>query len=145
MSLKKALSAISILICFIFISKSYSQITNITITQTNVSCKNGNNGTATAIHDGTLPFTYAWTTSPAQTTQTATGLSAGNYTVVVTDQTSASATATVVITEPDLLTVTVSKNDGCNGANNGTATANPSGGTGSYTYLWSAGSQTTKT
>ncbi len=41
--------------------------------------------TATAIPSGSSPFTYIWSTSPPQTTQTATGLAPGTYTVCVTD------------------------------------------------------------
>ena len=35
--------------------------------------------------------------------------------------------------------------NGCSGANNGTASYIPTGGTAPYTYLWSAASQTTST
>lgn len=44
-------------------------------------------GTA-SVHptNGVAPFTYQWNDSQSQTTQTATGLCAGNYTVSVTDQ-----------------------------------------------------------
>ena len=49
------------------------------------------------------------------------------------------------ITEPTLLTTTTSFiNVSCFGGSDGTATANPSGGTAPYTYLWSNG-QTTQT
>ncbi|MFL5753224.1 MAG: lectin-like domain-containing protein, partial [Bacteroidia bacterium] len=55
-------------------------------TQTNVSCNGGNDGTATAIPaGGTAPYTYSWSTTPVQTTATATGLAPGTYTVSVTD------------------------------------------------------------
>ncbi len=44
------------------------------------------NGTATAIPAGGVPpYSYEWNTSPNQFTQTATGLSAGSYQVLVTD------------------------------------------------------------
>ncbi|MBA3705647.1 MAG: VCBS repeat-containing protein, partial [Bacteroidetes bacterium] len=51
---------------------------------TPVSCFGGNDGTATASSTGgTPPYSYNW--SNGQTTQTITGLSAGTYTVDVTD------------------------------------------------------------
>ena len=58
-----------------------------TITQTNVTCYGGNNGTATvdSVNSGTPPYTYKWNTVPQQTTDTATGLTAGTYTVTITD------------------------------------------------------------
>ena len=43
-------------------------------------------GTATAAPTGGIqPYTYAWSTTPAQTNATATGLCSGNYTVLVAD------------------------------------------------------------
>ena len=88
---------------------------NITITQptvlnanvtahTNVSCFGGNNGTATiSAIGGTSPYTYSWNTSPAQTTAIATGLSAGTYTVVVTDANGCTSTTSIAITQPTQL------------------------------------------
>ncbi|NSW44963.1 MAG: hypothetical protein HPY79_04030 [Bacteroidales bacterium] len=112
--------------------------------QTNVSCSGGTNGSATVLPGGgSAPYTYAWSNS--QTTQTATGLAAGTYTVTVRDANNCSATTSVTISQPSALTVTISKtNVACNGGNTGSATANPSGGTAGYTYLWS-NSQTTQT
>ncbi|MCX6272709.1 MAG: hypothetical protein NTU44_16130 [Bacteroidetes bacterium] len=70
------------------------------ITQTNVSCYDGNNGTATATFTtGIPPFTYLWNTVPPQTNQTATGLAYGTYTVTVTDSTGVSSVANVYITQ----------------------------------------------
>ncbi len=46
---------------------------------------------------GTGPYTYSWDTSPAQTTQTATDLTAGTYTVLITDVLGCTGTATVIV------------------------------------------------
>jgi len=80
---------------------------SVSTTQSNVSCYGGGNGTATAtaIGGGTSPYTYHWNTAPAQTTQTATGLVAGNYTVTVTDADSISYTANVTIFQPSEILV----------------------------------------
>src|ERR1700728_4465809 len=52
----------------------------------NISCNGQNNGTATATATGgTSPYTYVWSTNPTQLGVTATGLSAGTYTVGVAD------------------------------------------------------------
>lgn len=60
------------------------------------TCSNANDGTATANPSGGLaPYTYTWTTNPAQNTQTATGLSAGIYSVTVTDSAGCVQTTTV--------------------------------------------------
>jgi gliding motility-associated-like protein len=103
----------------------------------NVSCNGGNNGSATVTPVGGNPgFTYSWAPSGG-TGATGTGLTAGNYTVTVTDAGGCTATATVAITQPTPLTSTGAQtNVSCNGGNNGTATVTPSGGTGPYTYSW---------
>jgi hypothetical protein len=93
---------------------------------------------------GTAPYTYLWT--GGQSTATATGLSAGTYTVVVTDANNCTASATVTLTQPTQLTasITASANPLCNGGTDGSATVAGSGGTTPYTYLWNNG-QTTAT
>jgi hypothetical protein len=92
--------------------------------QTNVSCNGGNNGSATVTASGgTPPYSYSW--SNGQTTATATGLSAGIYTVTVTDANGLSYTDQITITVNPLPNVTVSNN-----AN--TLTANQAGAS----YLW---------
>jgi hypothetical protein len=103
----------------------------------------GATGSATA--NGTAG-TYVWSTSPAQTTQTATGLAAGSYTVTVTAA-GCSASASGVVTNPGAPSVTVSAvNPTCAGKSDGTATASATGGTGAYTYTWSTSpAQTTAT
>lgn len=76
-----------------------------TATFTNPTCNNGTNGTATAVPNGIAPYTYSWNTSPIQTTQTATGLPSGTYTVTVTDGSGCISTATVTIINPSPIVV----------------------------------------
>jgi gliding motility-associated-like protein len=109
----------------------------------NVTCHGACNGCITATPTtGQAPYTYLW--SNAQTTQTATALCAGTYTVTVTDFNGCTGTASYTVTEPPVLSVSITLgtfnggwNVSCNGACDGTATANPAGGTPTYTYLWS--------
>ena len=106
---------------------------------TNVTCFSGNNGTATDNPQGggTPPYSFVWSTSPAQTTQTATGLIAGAYSVTVTDQKGCKVIDNVTITEPG---ITIAASDAsCHAGSDGTATVTPSGPSPSYTYLWSNG------
>ncbi len=56
----------------------------------------GNSATATPA-GGTSPYTYAWSDAGNQTTETATGLANGSYTVIVTDANGCTSTATVTI------------------------------------------------
>ncbi|MFT5382739.1 MAG: hypothetical protein ACI81W_000128, partial [Saprospiraceae bacterium] len=105
---------------------------------TNVSCFGGSDGAATVTPGGGVsPYTtYTWSPSVG-TTATVTGLSEGTYNVTVTDTNGGTATTSVMITEPTVLTLTVEDdNVSCNGADDGTATAIPGGGTAPYTYLW---------
>ncbi|MBO9584289.1 MAG: T9SS type A sorting domain-containing protein [Flavobacterium sp.] len=107
--------------------------------KTDVSCNGGSNGTATVAPTGGTPsYTYSWNTNPVQTTATATGLAAGTYTVTVTDANNCQTTRSYTISEPAILDATTSSTDVlCNGSATGKATVNPSGGSGTYTYLWS--------
>jgi len=103
---------------------------------TNVNCNGGNDGTATAIvTGGTGIVTFAW--DNGMMGQTITNLIAGVYNVVVTDENGCTAMASVTITEPAAIVLNVSTTDETgNGANDGTATANVSGGVGSYSFIW---------
>ncbi len=132
-----------------------STIKSVTITQpivltssisasSQVTCNGGNNGSATITQSGgTAPYTYSWSNS--QTGVTAINLTAGTYLVTVTDNKGCTSISSVTITQPSAITATISQtNVNCNGGANGTATANPSGGTPGYTYTWTNG-QTTQT
>ena len=117
---------------------------NLNSSQTNPACNGDTDGTATvAPSGGTAPYTYSWSTTPVQTTATATGLVGGTYTVIVTDANSCTSSTSVTIIEPTAISISIASTDiGCNGATTGDATATPSGGTGAYTYLWSNGGTT---
>ncbi|MDQ3109322.1 MAG: choice-of-anchor L domain-containing protein [Bacteroidota bacterium] len=105
----------------------------------NVTCNGGSNGSATAtVSGGTAPYTYVWSSSPVQTTATATGLPAGPVSVTVTDANGCTSTATVTLTQPPLLTgtITAQTNVLCFGNATGSATVAGSGGVPPYTYTW---------
>lgn len=110
----------------------------LTPNSTNITCNGGANGTASvAATGGTGSYTYLWEPSGG-TAATATGLTGGTYTVTVTDANSCSAVKTITITEPaPFLANVMAINVTCYNGNNGSAAANPAGGTGAYSYLWS--------
>ena len=114
--------------------------------QTNATCFGSSNGTANSTASGgTSPYTFLWNTTPPQNTQNATGLSAGTYTVIVTDATGCTNTQTVAITQPAAMTASITTTQASCGQNDGTASANPNGGTSPYTYMWNISFQSTQT
>jgi hypothetical protein len=115
-----------------------TSLTSSISTSTPVSCNGGNNGSASAsAGGGTSPYTFTWSNSA--TGVTANNLTAGGYTVTVTDNNGCVSTASVTITEPTLLNASIASStpDSCNGNGNGTATASASGGTSPYSFTWS--------
>ncbi len=102
------------------------------------------NGTATAyLSGGTPPYTYLWSTTPEQTTSTATNLCAGTYCVTVTDVNGCSATACGTVDNLPGLTVNITGHNATCGLCNGNATLSIiSGGNPPYSYNWSNGETT---
>ena len=75
-----------------------------------------NTGTATVeATNGIPPYTYLWDDSIAQTTTTATGLTAGTYTVIVTDSDGSTDTASVIITVAQQVPFTIRYQDSFRG------------------------------
>ncbi|MBL4753456.1 MAG: hypothetical protein JKY52_07675, partial [Flavobacteriales bacterium] len=105
----------------------------------NSSCDTMGGTVSICASGGTVPYTYLWNDSGAQTTKAATGLANGSYTVVVTDAGSCVSNATDSVNNtgvPPSVTITSSIDVSCNGGNDGLATAAVTGGTAPYTYLW---------
>jgi len=122
----------------ITITAPSSPITAIT-TQSNVSCFAGNNGSATVIPSGgTSPYTVTWNTTPIQNGLTATGLTNGIYTVIVTDINGCSTSQDVTISQPLPLNFSLSyqQNANCFGGSDGLISMNINGGTSPYSYNW---------
>jgi len=86
---------------------------------------------------GTAPFTYAWQPNVTNTTNTATGLCAGTYTVLITDASGCSATNTYTVTEPPAVGLSLGGNNTICGGGSTTITATPAGGVAPYTVTWS--------
>ncbi|NOQ74339.1 MAG: HYR domain-containing protein [Crocinitomix sp.] len=112
---------------------------------TNVSCFGGDDGTATATaSSGFAPYTYSWNTDPVTLGSIATGLSSASFTVTATDFNGCVRLETVSISEPSQITNAMTwTNVPVIGENTGTATANPSGGTPGYAFIWSPGGEIT--
>lgn len=110
----------------------------VTGTLVNVACHGGATGAVIVnVSGGTPPYTYSWSHS-ATNYSTVTGLSAGTYTVTVTDAVSATANRSFTITEPPALAASTSViHVAIHGGSTGAASVNVSGGTPGYTYSWS--------
>jgi len=86
-----------------------------------------------------MPYSYAWSSTPVQNNDFATGLVAGTYSLVVTDVNQCHKDTTVVITSPPQLLTTAGNNDTICPNTPLTLSASASGGVGTYTYLWQPG------
>ena len=113
---------------------------NATITHTDATCFGGANGTAT-FSPNSPTFTYLWNDPAAQTTATATGLGAGNYSVTATDAFGCTHTLTTGIGPIAAVSIAslTATDETCAGNGNGSATVVATGGTAPYTYAWNNG------
>ena len=121
---------------------------DVTSTSQNVSCFGDCNGNVSVTATGDEPpFLILWDDSNASTTNAVDSLCFGTYTVRVIDAEDDTIFQTVDIIEPNTLTISSTTVDDINNTCQGQATVTPSGGSGTYTYLWdaAAGSQTTAT
>ncbi|MBK8845695.1 MAG: T9SS type A sorting domain-containing protein [Bacteroidetes bacterium] len=123
--------------CNVFIAQPMPL--NVTILKSNISCFNGSNGTMDVVVSGGVPaYQFLW--NDGNTDQNRTGLSAGTYTVTVTDANGATKTKATSLTEPTELIVNCSStNITVFGSDNGTASVSASGSVGPYSFLWSNG------
>jgi hypothetical protein len=111
--------------------------------KTDATTIGGADGTASVIATGgTAPYTYLW--SNGETTASISGLTAGTYTVTVTDLNGCTANCSVTVQEPgcNLSANATGTNVSCNAGTDGTAAATASGNLVPVTYLWSNGETT---
>ncbi len=107
---------------------------------TDVSCNNGSDGSATATETGgTSPYAYSWSSSGNSALES--NLSAGVYTVTVTDANGCEDTAEVNIQEPTALIASIASltDITCFGDDDGSASVSASGGVSPYSYAWTSG------
>ena len=105
----------------------------------NINCFGGNTGSITVTPVGGIaPFSYTLTAPTAtNTTGSFTGLIAGAYNIIVSDNSGCTATTSLTLTQPSAVTLTVTSLPvNCFGNSTGTVSASGSGGSGTLTYLW---------
>jgi hypothetical protein len=108
-------------------------------TTTNTTCNNECNGSINlSVTGGNAGYDFAWSDSSIGNVEDPVNLCAGNYAVTATDQSGCTAVNSITITEPAALIANASStNETSSNADDGSATANPTGGTGSYSFNWS--------
>jgi hypothetical protein len=114
---------------------------SVSATVTNATCDTCQNGSATGqVANGFPPYTWTWYTSPIQTTQTATGLKPGTYTLCVTDSKGCTACNHPIFIDSTncagFAITTHSSNATCTACNDGIASVIVTGGTPPYHYTW---------
>ena len=109
-------------------------------TVNDISCNGQTDGSIfLGVTGGTAPYTYSWNTGG--TTPNIAALTAGNYSVNITDAVGCIMVENFTIIEPAAIGVGFTHLDVlCKGQATGTIDLTPSGGTLPYTYLWSNGS-----
>jgi hypothetical protein len=124
---------------------------NLSAAITDVLCRGGSTGAIDLnVTGGTAPFDFDWShngiTQPASypDTEDISGLVAGKYIVYVKDAAGVTANLTVTITQPNT-NITLSKtisNVTSTGGSNGAVDLTVTGGSPTYSYLWSDGATT---
>ncbi len=106
---------------------------------TNVSCYGGSNGAISlSVSGGASPYEYIW--SNGAITEDINNIQADQYEIQVTDSEGCKAVESIVVSEPSPIIISLNITQTTCGMNNGAAQVVATGGTPSYSYLWSTGS-----
>lgn len=106
-------------------------------TQNVCGAGNTNGSVYVNIGGGAAPYSFSW--SNGQTTQIATGLSAGIYTITITDGNGCRISTSVTITTVPAVAFSLTPAPTTCGLSNGSATINVSSGTGTISWSYSPG------
>lgn len=111
----------------------------ISASSSNITCFGMANGSGTV--SPSIPGSYTYTWSPGSySTSVANNLTAGNYTVTVSDGTCTTTSTVLTISQPQPVSLSITSSTLiCNG-NSAILNSTVSGGTPAYTYSWSNGS-----
>ena len=121
-------------------------VLGVTITATDPTCGQDNGSLEATVTGAGGAVNYYWSPGGA-TTQTLSNVGPGDHTVTVSavSSCSASATATLAPSVGNLAVDLTHTDVTCNGLNDGTATAVPSGGVAPLAYFWAPGGAATAT
>jgi hypothetical protein len=121
-------------------SVTANQAFNPSASVVDVSCYGGSNGSITVTNaNGTAPFQYSINGGLSyQSNNTFSGLTAGTYTITVVDANGCTGFVTKTIIQPSPLIVNINNvQSSCYGSSTGSINLSVSGGSPSYSYLWS--------
>ena len=121
-------------ISFVFIPSNYNGQT--------ISCPNGNDGSLTVnAFGGVAPYSYIW--ENGSTSFQRNNLSAGTYSVTVTDANGCTLNSSIPLQAPNAINISknIINHVSCINSSDGIILASAFGGTAPYTYLWADGTQ----
>jgi gliding motility-associated-like protein len=120
---------------------------NLLLNVQNLRCYHDSTGVINlTVSGGTLPYQEAWNTG--YTGEDLVNVASGSYSVTVTDGNNCVAHGNADITEPGIMAMTIDTAglNLCFGDHHVSATANPTGGSGLFSFVWDdPGAQTTQT
>ncbi|UPT66742.1 MAG: tandem-95 repeat protein [Sphingobacteriales bacterium JAD_PAG50586_3] len=105
----------------------------------NISCNGGSNGSidvTTTGGSGTYTFNWSGPSGFSANTEDIANLSAGTYTLIVSDVNGCDDTLTFIMTEPEPISIVAVNAPSFCGLSNGTIDLTVNGGSGSYNYEW---------
>ena len=115
---------------------------NTTITTTDASCAGGDGSINLSITGGQAPYIINWDNNLGSTTNP-TNLSAGTYSVTITDQSGCNHTEVATISGATNINVSAqTSNASCSNGNDGSIVLSVAQGTAPYSYTWSGGVST---
>lgn len=130
------------------VTESATTFSITSVSATSLSCGSASTATAqVSVTGGNTPYVYTWTNgTPVTTTLTTnsnTGLPAGNYSVSVRDNNGCVLTATTTVAKPNVVISVNTSSLLCGTTANGSATVTSvTGATGPFTYSWTPSAQT---
>jgi gliding motility-associated-like protein len=143
--------------CFAFAADSVKAPSSLHITPVIASNYNGQNVSCYGASDGIIvlnitggraPYTYQWNTSNGSglisSSKDQPAVSAGNYTVTITDKSGCQGNSYAILTQPTPVSLSVRSTTDilCHSFATGKIAVEGSGGTSPYTYMWSGGQKT---
>jgi gliding motility-associated-like protein len=126
--------------CVVNVNVGVSDIggaTSYTMTEVDVTCNDGSDGSAdVTASGGTLPYTYLWI-HDGNTNSLASNLEVGTYNVEITDSNGCVLVGETTITTATVIAATAFITPSTCGGSDGAIVTTTTGGTGTYTYMWS--------